>query len=173
MAIGFKFQYSGPILGSKYDDEGAIGFWIECQNKEKTRSYYIGDYKKNHYQSYYGSHTCNDDNYLYAIQVKSEPAQGGHDFWTGEMLDDMSLTNIKTWCKNPYNGIELSWESSGSSPSTASWTSAKACPMYYGVMGVQLKIEPETNGADDTALNQIILICEPILSYLDVSIDIR
>ena len=41
------------------------------------------------------------------------------------------------------------------------WTERVQCPKYYGIVGMNANME-EGNVPDDTALNQIKIICAPI-----------
>ena len=172
LANAYEFTYD-PMNGG--DDNGATGFRIKCQPEDQSSLRWIG------HTGYTNPEwtkaimwQCPDNWYLNAIQVNSEEDQGGSSIF--QSGDDMALTNVRLWCKNPNDPTsmgEIMNEGPGHMPSDARWTDKKTCPKYYGIMGLKLKIEKEQGSGDDTALNKIIVYCEPIIDYMSASIDDR
>ena len=47
---------------------------------------------------------------------------------------------------------------------SGTWTERVQCPKYYGIVGMNANME-EYHPPDDTALNEIKIICAPIDAY--------
>ena len=174
-AIGthFKFEWESPQGhgGGGNDDSGGVGFFIGCQPIEYNQGgdasagqlMWIGEnggkfIDENHVDA------CETGSYLYAIQINSEHDQGGG--------DDMALTNVRLWCRNPINGLEKLLREP-QAPTPGEWTEKKSCPMFHGIYAVRLKIEEYQGDGDDTMLNAIILGCRPINEFVNAVIDDR
>ena len=154
IAIGYKFTWEPPqgSGGDGNDDSGGNGFWIRCSNNGNL----IGHAGKWNVKK--EERNCDKGSYVSAIEVNSEPDQKGG--------DDMALTNVRIWCRNPVNGKEKQLPTP-SAPTPGKWTGKKTCPPYFGVSGVRVKIEPYQGGDDDSMLNKIEVRCSHILSFVD------
>ena len=154
------------------DDTGATGFSIRCESEDKSNSTWIGGYASQYYwyqKTNVFEWECPNEWYLDAIRVNSEPAQGGSWFTSS---DDMALCNVQLWCNDPKSEEEATMEGPGHMPDDTSWSDKTVCPNYYGITGVRLRIEGGFDG-DNTALNTISVYCDPIIDFMNATIDYR
>ena len=167
LATGFLFEWQ-PSIGSG-DDSGGNSFLVQCNYRNKNAPRWIGNYGK--WRAGKHSAYCPSGSYLNAIQINTESKQGGcGPFSCG---DDTALCNVRLWCKNPITGNEVQL-SEPKAPNFGSWTDKMSCKDYYGVVGVNVKIEDwQGKGNDDTMLNKIRLFCGPITEFMDATIDDR
>jgi hypothetical protein len=74
------------------------------------------------------------------------------------------------WCRNPVSGDEYQL-SQAPATNWGSWTKRVNCPKYHGIVGVELRIEPDLGGdGDDTSLGAISIYCGPIDAFTDSAI---
>ena len=164
LATGFKFGWE-PAKGGDIDDTGGNGFWLHCNGIEDnpaSQSYVIG--RSGDFSERFHTASCRKGDYLYGIQVHSEPFQ--------RKGDDTTLNNVRLWCKNHQSGTEYQL-SEPKAPMWGSWTARVNCPKYYGMSGIKLCIEAWEEDNDDTSLGWIVPYCKPITLFADVSIDKR
>merc|ERR1711868_49144 len=166
LATGFIFEWE-PMQGSD-DDTAGNGFYMYCNAKNdhtrgsKKKIGGSGDWPK---ASQYFD--CQNGYYLYGIQLNSEGFQGEG---LGGDSDDTSLNNVRMWCRNPINGIEYPLQQPNA-PTWGRWSARVNCPKYYGMMGVQLQIEPALGDEDDTSLGKIMPYCAPIDQFMNAFFD--
>lgn len=164
LATGFKFGWE-PSQG-KGDDTSGNGFWLHCNGIEDNpqgRSNVIG--WSGDFSERFHTASCNKGDYLYGIQVRSEPYQGSSG-------DDTTLNNVRLWCRNHQSG-ETYQLSEPKATTWGRWTDRVNCPKYYGMFGIKLRIEAWESDNDDTSLGQIVPYCKPITVFADVAIDSR
>ena len=173
LATAYELKYY-PLVGGDIDDTGVSGLKFRCSDEDKSEISYIGDYGPYYQGSKLHVWGCPNNWYLNAIKVNSEPDQGGSTIF-GFKNDDMALTNVKVWCKNPRDGSESMNEGPADMPDDATWTRKETCQAYYGIVGLKLQIEDYLWGDldDNTALNKITVYCESIINYMNATIDDR
>ena len=168
LATGFKFEWE-PHQGSG-DDTFGNGFYMYCNARNDDTS---GAMKtiggSGPWPERYQIFDCKNGYYLYGIQLNSEGGQGGGLRNSG---DDTALNNVRMWCRNPINGHEYQL-GQANAPTDGKWSTRVNCPTYYGMMGVQLQIEPKQGGGDndDTSLGKIIPYCAPINQFMNAFFD--
>ena len=158
VAIGYKFTWEPPQGkgGGGRDDSGGNGFWLRCSNE--SNGYLIGHSGK--WNQGMKEDNCEKGSYVNAIEINSEPNQMND--------DDMALTNVKIWCRNPINGQETQLPTPPATMvSSGIWTGKNSCPPFFAVSGVRVKIQQYQHGWDDTMLNKIELRCTHILSFIE------
>ena len=170
-AVGFKFSWepSQGGGGGGNDDSGGNGFWLICGDPlESGDTDLIGF--EGRWNDASETHQCEEGSYLFAIQVQSE-IDSFHDiprFFSFTETDHMGLTNVKLWCKSLIDGSEKSLPVPDA-PGPDTWTKREACPEYYAITGVMLKMQEYQGDGDDTMLNQIRLVCQRVLSILNIT----
>merc|ERR1711868_338782 len=172
LATGFKFEWDW-MQGSG-DDTAGNGFYMYC-NARNDDTKKLDNWRKmiggsGPFSRKSQHFHCNNGYYLYGIQLNSEGGQGGG--CCGGDSDDTSLNNVRMWCRNPINGIEYQLHEPNA-PTWGKWSTRVNCPRYYGMMGVELQIEPAQGGGDndDTSLGKIIPYCAPIDQFMNAFFD--
>ena len=149
-------------------------FWLHCNgiNENPSRRVnIIGRIQSREWSLELHTASCLKGDYLFGIQVHSEPSQGSASCQQTSPCDadDTSLNNVRLWCKSPYTGEEYQL-AEPAAPMWGGWTSRVNCPKYYGISGVRLQIEEWREDNDDTSLGRIRTYCKPITTFNDVKI---
>jgi vitelline membrane outer layer protein I (VOMI) len=101
---------------------------------------------------------CPADTFVYAIQLLSEPSQGGG----VRRGDDTALNSVALACYNRFNGIFQGYITSDSGP-WGLWTDPAFCPGTNApIVAAEMQVEPNQGGGnsnDDTAANDVRAWC--------------
>ncbi|KAL2088197.1 hypothetical protein ACEWY4_017025 [Coilia grayii] len=139
-AHGFSIQVEKKRFGG--DDTALNGIRLLCKHKDKDLPTDETVESPGPYGDWAVDKLCPSGR-LDAFQLRVEPRRGG--------LDDTAANNIRFHCTDggELEGDGLSWGSWGEwSPKCAS-----------GICGLQTKTEGKRGSADDTGLNDAIMIC--------------
>ena len=103
---------------------------------------------------------CPADTFAYAIQLQSEPNQGGGG--GVRRSDDTALNGIALGCYNRFNGIFQGYITSTTGP-WGFWLDVASCPGTHApIVSAEMQVEASQGGGnsnDDTAANDVRAWC--------------
>lgn len=135
VGVRLKIENSGILCQSDCDNTALNGIILYCSNGGAITSTVGG------WGSWWSKKSCTGNNRITAAKMRWEPDIYG---------DDTAANGLRFKCTDgnylyPGDGY---W---------GRWTSWNYCPAGSAIYGIQTRVEP--SGGDDTALNQVELLC--------------